>query len=398
MHTATPTVLALGAWLKNRACVLDAQGVHWSALHGDLQDAAACRALQASAHALVADAHPDAIAHDLHPDFYSTHLAQALSTQWGVPAVGVQHHHAHIAATLAEHGLDEPVIGLALDGVGLGDDGGAWGGELLLVDGARCTRLGHLWPLALPGGDAAAREPWRALAAALHAMDRGDAIEPLLAPQVGPVAARTVCAMLTQALHCPPSSSAGRWFDAAAAALRIAPLRQAEAEAAIALEHMAMQHTGPLPVRDAVARTGMHNRLDLRPLLAALLAWAPLPAEVPQAAAWFHDQFAQGLAHWAVDAARHAGCRTICLGGGCFFNTLLTAGVTRRLQAAGLRVLRPLANSCGDAGLAWGQAWVAARALQPGRGAPIDHTRAAAPRAAAQHSMTAHAEGPTPCA
>lgn len=364
MDMATPTVLALGAWLKNRACVLDAQGVHWSALHGDLQDAAACRALEASAQALAARACPAAIAHDLHPDFYSTQLAQALAVQWGVPAIGVQHHHAHIAAVLAEHGLDAPVIGLALDGVGLGNDGGAWGGELLLVDGARCTRLGHLWPLALPGGDAAARAPWRVLAAALHAMGRGDAIEPLLAPQVGRTAARTVRAMLDQGLHCPPSSSAGRWFDAAAAALRLAPLRQTDAEAAIALEHAATQHQGPLPALAAAAGPDAHNRLDLRPLLATLLTWAPPPDELPQAAAWFHAQFARALADWAAQAARSVGCRMVCLGGGCFFNALLTEGVTRHLQQAGLRVLRPLTNACGDAGLAWGQAWVAARQLR----------------------------------
>ncbi|KQP15218.1 hydrogenase maturation protein HypF [Pseudorhodoferax sp. Leaf267] len=359
------TVLALGAWLKNRACRLDGAGLHWSALHGDLQDADACRALEKSAHALVAGARPDAIAHDLHPDLYSTQLAQALAAQWGVPAIGVQHHHAHIAAVLAEHALDEPVIGLALDGVGLGDDGGAWGGELLRVEGARFERLGHLWPLALPGGDAAARAPWRALAAALHAMGRGDAIEPLLAPQAGATAARTVRAMLDQGLNCPPSSSAGRWFDAAAAALRIAPLRQAEAEAAIALEQAAARHTGALPLRDAEASCGQRNQLDLRALLAELLAWAPPPDEVPQAAAWFHDRLAQGLARWALHAAHATGCRTVCLGGGCFLNALLTQGVTHRLQAAGLRVLRPIANACGDAGLAWGQAWVAARRLTP---------------------------------
>lgn len=363
MATTTPAVLALGAWLKNRACRLDGQGVHWSALHGDLQDATACRALEVSAHALAAQGRPDAIAHDLHPDFHSTQLALALAAQWGVPAIGVQHHHAHIAAVLAEHGLDEPVVGLALDGVGLGDDGGAWGGELLRVDGAHCTRLGHLWPLALPGGDAAARQPWRMLAAALHAMDGGAAIDTLLAPQVGAQAARTVRQMLVLGLNCPPTTSAGRWFDAAAAALRLAPLQQHEAEAAIALEHMATRHTGALPKREAVAVLAGQT-LDLRPLLAELLDWAPAEAELPQAAAWFHQQFALGLADWAAEAARSTGCRTVCLGGGCFFNTLLTEGVTRRLQAAGLRVLRPLANSCGDAGLAWGQAWVAARQLQ----------------------------------
>ncbi|MEV4780285.1 carbamoyltransferase HypF, partial [Burkholderia sp. LMU1-1-1.1] len=163
-------VLACGAWLKNAACLLDRDGVRWSAPHGDLDDPDNCAALAASAAALArAGAPPAAIAHDLHPDFYSTRLAGELAARLDVPAIAVQHHHAHIGALAAEHGLREPLIGLALDGVGYGSDGAAWGGELLLVDGAAWRRLGHLRPLALPGGDAAAREPWRMAAAALQA-------------------------------------------------------------------------------------------------------------------------------------------------------------------------------------------------------------------------------------
>ena len=159
------SVLACGAWLKNRACLLGPQGLRWSALHGDLSEPQACHDLEASARHLAAQARPglQAVAHDLHPDFFSTRLAVRLAHEWGLPAIGVQHHHAHIAAVMAEHGLEGPVLGLALDGVGLGTDGVAWGGELLWVDGARWSRLGHLSPLCLPGGDVAAREPWRGL-------------------------------------------------------------------------------------------------------------------------------------------------------------------------------------------------------------------------------------------
>lgn len=132
------TVLATGAWLKNAACVYVDGDVYWSPLHGDLDDPRHCVALEASVASLVDAARQAgrpvrAIAHDLHPDFHSSRLAVEWSERLGVPAIAVQHHHAHIGAVAAEHGLAEPVVGLALDGVGLGTDGAAWGGELLEV-------------------------------------------------------------------------------------------------------------------------------------------------------------------------------------------------------------------------------------------------------------------------
>jgi hydrogenase maturation protein HypF len=369
---AARPVLALGAWLKNTACLLDATGWQSSAPHGDLRDADACRALEASARALAARASqpPAAIAHDLHPDFFSTRLALALADEWQIPAIAVQHHHAHIAAVMAEHGLREPVIGLALDGVGLGSDGTVWGGELLRVAPGGWERLGHLWPLALPGGDAAARQPWRMLASALHAMGRGAEIEPRLAPAVGTGPARMMARMLAAQLNCPSGTSAGRWFDAAAAALGLHLHEQTEAEAAIALEQQAarwLSANPPAPAPGqhppAVAISTDTSALDIRPLIATLLAWPQTADSVGAAAAWFHLTLAHALADWAAHAARRAGCGIVCLGGGCFMNAILTDEVTRRLNGHGLRVFRPENNACGDAGLALGQAWVVAEQL-----------------------------------
>lgn len=365
MNPGLPAVLACGAWLKNAACLLEDGQPHWSPLHGDLGDPAACVALERSLDALLAQSGVplQAVAHDLHPDFHSSRLAVALAERLGVPAVGVQHHHAHIAAVMAEHGLTEPVVGLALDGVGLGTDGLAWGGELLWVAPGDWRRLGHLWPLRLAGGDTAAREPWRMAAAVLRVLGRGDEIEPRFAPAVGQAAARTVARMLDTGLNSPPTTSTGRWFDAAAGALGLSVRQSHEAEAAIALETAAKrwcaQHGEPSLDVDAPAACS--EQLDLRPLVASLFG-TPTDA-VDAAAARFHFELADALAQWALEAARATGVDTVCLGGGCFMNALLTRRVTLRLQRRGLRVLRPQSTSCGDAGLAWGQAWAVAQQI-----------------------------------
>ncbi|AOW15843.1 hydrogenase maturation protein HypF [Hydrogenophaga crassostreae] len=366
-RAALPTVLAVGAWLKNTACLLVAGEPRWSAVHGDLSDPAACTGLEASVCQLLAmhGRSIAAVAHDLHPDFFSTQLAVEFAAKLGVPAIGVQHHHAHIAAVVAEHGIEGPVIGLALDGVGLGTDGAAWGGELLWVQGSQWARLGHLQPLALPGGDRAAREPWRMAASALHVLGRGEEISCRFAPTVGASMAGGVQQMLERGLNCPFTSSTGRWFDAAAGALGLCLHQTDEAQAAIALESGAQrwlaqhQHpkTDPLPG----ASVDAHNRLVLGGLLAHLF---DLPeAHRDQAAAGFHLALADALADWAIRAATSRGSRTVCLGGGCFFNRILCERVTARLQAAGLAVFRPIDKGCGDAGLALGQAWVAAQQL-----------------------------------
>jgi len=228
-----PTVLACGAWLKNRACLLRGDQVIWSQVHGDLGEADNCLALEASVNQLITRYGPEisAIAHDLHPDFFSTRLAQTVAAQLDVPAIAVQHHHAHIGAVMAEFGVAGPVVGLALDGVGLGLDGAAWGGELLWLDGADWQRLGHLQPLALAGGDTAAREPWRMAAAVLHALGRQAEIAPRFAASAGAAAAQTVQVMLERNLNCPSTTGAGRWFDAAAGVLGISVRQSVEAEA-----------------------------------------------------------------------------------------------------------------------------------------------------------------------
>ncbi|WP_288077919.1 MULTISPECIES: Kae1-like domain-containing protein [Pseudomonas] len=362
-----PPVLACGAWLKNTACLLQGDQVLWSPLHGDLGDPQSCLDLAASLDALLACAEvtPQAIAHDLHPDFYSSQLAVTLAEKLNVPAVAVQHHHAHIAALMAEHGLDGPVLGLALDGVGLGSDGAAWGGELLWVASDAWRRLGYLLPLPLPGGDVAAREPWRLAAAALHLLGRDDEILRRLGPLVGEQSANTVAQMLARNLNCPPSSGAGRWFDAAAGILGISVRQQFEAEAAIALERLAAEYlaTHAEPVIDGLWHLRADGVLDLLPLLTRLFELAD-SARSAEGAALFHLTLAAALADWIEHQSTTL---PVLLGGGCFANRLLSARLTQRLTARGLPVFSAQAVSCGDAGLALGQAWVAAHWRDPQR-------------------------------
>ena len=367
---APQTVLACGAWLKNSACLLHGDGVCWTALHGDLGDPVNCAALEQSVAHLVAQADGAiaAVAHDLHPDFFSTRLALRIAGELGVPAIGVQHHHAHIGVLMAEYGLQEPVIGLALDGVGLGTDGMAWGGELLWIDGAAWRRIGHLGPLALPGGDVAAREPWRMAAAVLHALGRSDDIVPRFAAGVGAMAARTVQTMLQRGLNCPQTTGAGRWFDAAAGVLGISVKQSVEAEAAMALEKMATEYLATHGEPEKIGRylPDARGNLDLLPLLSDLFGYAESgdTQAVARGAALFHLAFADALVEWAERGARLHAANIIALGGGCFMNRILTQRLVQGLQQRGLRVVLPNTVSCGDSGLALGQAWVARQQLQ----------------------------------
>lgn len=370
-------VLAVGAFLKNRACLLDrATQPEWSDVLDDLGDPDSCIAFEASIERFVARAQGRiaAIAHDLHPDFYSTQFALQCADVLGVPAVGVQHHHAHIVAVMAEHRVQEPVIGLALDGVGLGTDGAAWGGELLAVDGGyvEWRRLGHLRALALPGGDVAAREPWRMAAAALHALGRNNEIAPRYAAAVGAPAAATIALMLERRLNSPPSTGAGRWFDAAAGVLGVSVRQRGEAEAAIALEQLAAAYLDAHPSFGEVGLCGWDDAgvLDFAPLFERLFELADEGgAAIAYGAALFHVALAQSLAAWAADAMARERTSLLALGGGCFANRLLT----RELQAAVLarradaRILIPQTVPCGDAGLAFGQAWVALNELRARR-------------------------------
>lgn len=351
-----PSVLAAGGFFKNTVCLTRGDEAFLSQHIGELDNAATCEALEETAAHLMAvlEIAPQAVAHDRHPDFFSTRFAARYAADHGLPVVAVQHHHAHIAAVMAEHGLDEPVLGLALDGVGLGADGGAWGGELLRVEGASFDRLGGFHPLALPGGDRAAREPWRMGASALHALGRGQEIP----SRFSLPGAETVAAMLERKLNSPMTSSCGRLFDAAVGLLGVKEALGFEGQGAMLLEGLAHRHGPVAPMVDGFRIDGY--TLSFLPLLERLADGLDAAA----GAALFHATLAEGLAAWVGRVSEETGLTKVALGGGCFLNAILSAGLTERLGKRGISVHQAAQVPPNDGGLSLGQAWVAMNSIE----------------------------------
>lgn len=356
-----PCVLALGGFLKNTLCLSKGDAAWLSQHIGSLDNVSAIGFLEEMAAHLPAilAVRPEVIVHDLHPDYPSTHLAQRLAGELGVPALAVGHHHAHIAAVAAEHRCEEPLLGLAIDGVGLGQDGGLWGGELLRVDSIACTRLGHLQTLQLPGGDRAAREPWRMAVAALHSVGLAYRVGGWLLQHYPQHEAGPLLTMLDRKLRCPPTSSLGRWFDAAAGLLGRRAEMQYEGQAAMELEGLAAAH-GPVdPLAGGWRLSDDGQLLDLSPLIPVLLNCR----EPAFGAALFHATVAAALAEWIVLALRRESLATVAVAGGCALNGVLMVALRRYLQAADVRLLEARLAPANDGGLALGQAWLGRKHL-----------------------------------
>lgn len=348
-----PSLVAVGGYFKSTVCITRGDEAFVSQHIGDLDNASTCVALVDAVEHLtsILEVEPQVIAHDLHPDFFSTRYAGRLAQRLGIPLLGVQHHHAHIAAVTAEHRVETPVLGLALDGVGLGSDGGAWGGELLRADGSRFDRLGHLSPLRLPGGDVAAREPWRMAAAALALCGRAQEIVPRFADEP---AAGSVATLLARRFNAPETSSAGRAFDAAAGLLGVKRRIAFEGQAAMLLEGLAERH-GAVEAQHDLFSITPDNDLSLAPLLSRL---ADEP-DVGFGAALFHATLVEALAEWVARAAHTSGIGVVACGGGCFLNAILSRGLRRALAARRIVMLEAMAVPPNDGGLSLGQAWVA---------------------------------------
>ncbi|WP_262414436.1 hypothetical protein [Streptomyces sp. ST1015] len=360
----------LGAHLKHTVTLAAAGRAHLGPHTGDLSGSATYDAFLSAYDRLrrLTGIQPRLLAHDPHPGY--------LSTQWALrqplPRTAVQHHHAHVAACAAEHEVRGPFLGVAYDGLGLGDDGTLWGGEILVADLHGYRRVGRFATAPLPGGDAAVRHPARtALGHLLGAEALGSPLPPdrLTAPftaRLDPRETSAVRAMVARDVNCPRASSAGRLFDAAACLLGLADHVTYEGEAAALLE-TAADDTHAAPLAHRVVRAGGLWVYDSTTTLTDLLRRRLDGEPVDRLAAAFHLTLAAATADLVARAVAEGAPRTVCLGGGCFANRLLLTGVRRRLHAQGLRVLVGSQVPVGDGGISYGQAAVAAARLTDGR-------------------------------
>ena len=357
-------LLACGAELKSTFCL--AQGPRaWVSHHiGDLKNYATLRSFEegvAHFERLFA-VRPEVVVHDLHPDYLST--AYALARE-GVETVGVQHHHAHLAACLAEHGETGPAVGAIYDGTGYGTDGTVWGGELLFGDLASSERAGRLRPVAMPGGERAVREPWRMACAWLLAAGVDTAEPPgALRGAVDPERWRRVAALARSDLAL-WTSSMGRLFDAVAALCGLRSSVTYEGQAAVELEAAAgpdaFAEPYPLPLRDWGDRGGVE--LDPRETVRAVVRDVAGGEGTALISARFHAAVAASTTEACARVAEANGVDLVALSGGVFANRLLVERAHALLVARGLRVLAPERLPAGDGGVAYGQAATAAARL-----------------------------------
>lgn len=361
-----PSVLAVGAELKSTVCLTRGDRAFLSQHIGDLQNldvyAAFCKAI-GQLQALL-ETRPQAVACDLHPDYLASRFAREES---GLPVVPVQHHHAHLASCLAENGWQEPAIGVIFDGMGYGADGRIWGGEFLLGGVADCERVGHFRELPLPGGDLAARQPWRMALSALRdagCEEEGD--HPALAA-VPPEVLRLVRQALARGLNAPPASSCGRLFDAVAGLLGVRATVSFEGQAAMELEALA-EPAGAAPYPFAIEDDGGVLVFDHRPLIRALVKAGREGEPAAVSAGRFHLTLAELTVAICLRIRERSAVTAAALSGGVFQNALLTELVRGRLQAAGFTVLCHSLVPPNDGGVALGQAVVAGERLRRSAG------------------------------
>ncbi|MFH8392131.1 carbamoyltransferase HypF [Streptomyces sp. NPDC018036] len=371
--------LAVGGDLKNTFCAGDGRYAWLSAHIGDMDDLATLTAFErATGHLTdLTGVAPRLLVADRHPGYRSTQWARRAAAARGLPLRQVQHHHAHVASAMAEHGLDgsSPVIGVAFDGTGYGDDGAVWGGEVLLADYDGYRRFAHLGYVPLPGGDAAVRNPYRMALSHLRAAGLPWHDDLPCAAAATPEERRLLDRQLERGLHCVPTSSMGRLFDAVSSLAGVCHRVEYEAQAAMELENAALADlSGTLAddERDDAYRfmlravrqdPGAPIVADPAPVLAAAVADVRAGVAAGAVARRFHRAVTDLVLEVCAVARRRTGIGTVALSGGVFCNALLTEGCGAVLERDGFTVLRHHRVPPNDGGLALGQLAVAARSL-----------------------------------
>ncbi len=362
-----PPILAVGPELKNTFCLTRQHYAFLSHHIGDMENYETLRSFEdgvAHFERLFRIA-PQAIAHDLHPDYLSTRYAQRRAQRDNLPLLGVQHHHAHIAACLADNGLpgDRPVIGLAFDGTGFGPDGAIWGGEVLLADYHGFERLYHLTYFPLPGGDAAIRCPARSALALLWALDMewGEDLPPVRS--LTAEERRLLRLQLERRLQAPLTSSMGRLFDAAAALAGGRQRVNYEAQAAIEFEAAAD------PSESGAYRFEIReDRIEVGAAFRALLDDVHRDLPLGRISARFHNGLVNGIRAICNEIRMKTGAREVALSGGVWQNRIVLTGTIAALEADGFRVYIHSQVPTNDGGVALGQAMVAAARWTAGKG------------------------------
>jgi len=358
-----PSVLAVGGELKNTICLTKGRHAFLSQHIGDLENAESYSFFEEAIEHLqrILEITPVAIAYDLHPSYFSTGWALAQS---GLPQIGVQHHHAHIASCMAENHLDGQVIGIALDGTGYGTDGRIWGGEVLLADYSGFERAAHLAYVPLPGGEAAIREPWRMAVAYLVRHFGCDFVRGLpLVADVPPKNLNVLFRMMEQGINSPLTSSCGRLFDAVAALAGIRHRVNYEAQAAIELEMAIANSSDESAYPFELVPEGEGWTIDTRGLFEALLRDLGRDVSLADISRRFHNGLVEVLAELASRLREKSGLQRVCLSGGTFQNAYLFERVCERMGKENFRVFSHGEVPAGDGGLSLGQALVAAKKI-----------------------------------
>ncbi len=348
-------VLAVGGELKNTICLLKENSALVSQHIGDLETLRARTFFEETVchFQTVFTCTPKIIAHDMHPAYFSTQWARK---QAGLQRFAVQHHHAHMAACMAEYNVHEPVLGLILDGTGYGTDHTIWGGELLFGDYTRVERVNWLEPMPLPGGEAAIRQPWRTALGYLHTAFHGN-IPNLPFLKEKPVSAVTEA--LEAKINCPLTSSCGRLFDAVAAICGVRSLIRYEAQAAIELTQMAQDVSEP-----AYPLTVSHTPLPVSALIRAVVQDVLAGVPVRRIASRFHRTLIELFSAALKRAAQTRHVQIVVLSGGVFQNDILLNGLQETLQKESFNVLIPGRFPVNDGGLSLGQAVIARELLK----------------------------------